>query len=148
MNDEPALQTGDSGDWVAHLQDLMRAAGFRQDYSDCGFGDELEKAVQAMQDGFGLQPTGVIDDDTWSALQQRTSTVTSAGTDTSGDSASRQETTSTEYDKDAWQGFLTANGPCRRTVKMRRGSSSVTVRPGHSGDWVDYLDAMLTSNRF
>ena len=213
MSDEPTLQMGDSGDWVAHLQDLMRAAEFWQGYSDGSFSDDLEQAVQAMQDAFGLQQTGAVDDDTWSALQQRISALTSIGTDTSGDSASGPDTTSTGYDEDAWQAFLTANGPrwngedtawqqfrdwfayeagqqgladpangflafvegrqdriaafaaygvtIESPANAGKGAGDqqsqdsamdVSTYPemklGDSGDWVDYLDAMLTSNGF
>jgi outer membrane protein OmpA-like peptidoglycan-associated protein len=86
MSGEPTLQKSDSGEWVEHLQELMREAGLWQGYANGTFDDDLEQAVLTMQDSLGLSHTGVVDDDTWSALQQQAeSTQQPAQSDGSAD---------------------------------------------------------------
>ena len=226
MSDEPTLQKGDSGGWVEHLQELMRTVGFWQDYANGTFDDDLEQAVQTSQENLGLEQTGVVDEYTWSALQQRAESTQQPAaqeqgdqqTDTSGQRASDGDSdpASTGYDPDAWTAFLNENGPRWNgddsvweqfrdwfayvagqqgladpaegfltyvegqqdkvaafaaygvTITPSTDTGSVgggagadaepsqapdvstfpETKPGDSGEWVDYLDTMLTSNGF
>jgi len=130
VSDEPTLEKGVSGDWVVYLQEMMRDAGFWEGYPDGTFDDDLEQAVEAMQDGLGLSRTGVVDADTWSALEQRAPRSqngqqtdadfgAASGQDpTSGqdpassqDPTSGQDSASAGYDADSWNAFLAENGP-------------------------------------
>jgi outer membrane protein OmpA-like peptidoglycan-associated protein len=72
MSDEPTLEKGVSGEWVVHLQELMRDGGFWQRDVNGTFDGDLEQAVRTLQDDLGLPRTGMVDGDTWSALEQRT----------------------------------------------------------------------------
>lgn len=112
MSGEPTLEKGVSGEWVGYLQQMMRDAGFWDRDTDGTFGDDLEQAVQALQDDLGLSPTGVVDADTWSALEQRVPQDQGGrpADPGSGDTA-RQESASSGYDPDAWSTFLAENGP-------------------------------------
>jgi peptidoglycan hydrolase-like protein with peptidoglycan-binding domain len=228
MSDEPTLQKGDSGEWVEHLQELMRTAGFWQDYANGTFDDDLEQAVQASQENLGLEQTGVVDEYTWSALQQRAEPAQQPApqeqgdqqTDSSGEPAPDGDSASASpgYDQAAWTAFLNENGPrwngdntvwgqfrdwfayvagqqgladpaeafltyvegqpekiaafaaygitiAPATDTGNAGddagagaaadpsqapdvSTFPETRPGDSGEWVAYLDAMLTSNGF
>jgi len=69
MASEPDLYKGDSGEWVQHLQQLMTDGGYWDGPVDGTFDDAFEQAVVALQDGFGLPATGVVDALTWAAFE-------------------------------------------------------------------------------
>lgn len=217
MSGEPALEKGVSGEWVVYLQQMTRDAGFWDRDPDGTFDDDLEQAVQALQDDLGLSRTGVVDADTWSALEERVPqdrgyrpADTGNGDTGSGDTTS-QEPASSGYDPAAWNAFLRENGrlwngeeaawdqfrtwfvyqagqqgladpangflayvegqpdkaaafaaygvtiaaPAETTGDASSDASQAPdtsafpeMRLGDSGEWVDYLDAMLTSRGF
>lgn len=63
----PLLKKGDTGNDVADLQRLLRAAGFDPVYIDGDFGKLTHEALGAFQASVRLE-SGVADDDTWEAL--------------------------------------------------------------------------------
>jgi hypothetical protein len=66
-SDRPVLRPGDRGEWVMLLQDQL-SAGDTSLAADGIFGPATEAAVRALQESSGLEPTGVVDASTWSAL--------------------------------------------------------------------------------
>jgi peptidoglycan hydrolase-like protein with peptidoglycan-binding domain len=109
MSGEPTLEKGVSSEWVVHLQELMREGGFWQGDANGTFDDDLENAVQSLQESLGLSATGVVDDDTWAALEQRTSsaqpTEQQQPAQADGTSADDQASTQASYlsDDGQWQ---------------------------------------------
>ena len=68
MAGEPTLQEGTSSEWVQYLQRLLGPLGYWSGDEDGAFTPELTDAVRRFQSNAGLNASGVVDDDTWSAL--------------------------------------------------------------------------------
>lgn len=125
MSGEPTLEKGISSEWVSHLQELMRAGGFWQGDINGTFDDDLEQAVRVLQDNLGLSQTGVVDADTWSALEQQArSTQQPARAD--GSAGSGQP--AAQHDQSG-----SAADP----------SGYPTLSKGISSEWVQYLQQVL-----
>ena len=63
------LKKGMIGDDVRTMQEQVAAAGITI-WVDGSFGDGTAKAVRAFQTKAGLEPTGIVDADTWAALDR------------------------------------------------------------------------------
>lgn len=81
MADEPALTIGDTGDWVAYLQQLLEYHGYGGSSSG-SFDEATQNAVIQMQQQSGLNTTGVCDSETWAVL---TASASASSTSGSGD---------------------------------------------------------------
>lgn len=57
-----------SGDDVAQLQELMSALGYYKGPMDGKYGNDMEKSVRNFQQFSGLNPDGMVDENTWQAL--------------------------------------------------------------------------------
>jgi hypothetical protein len=69
MAGEPALQRGDSGEWVTYLQQQLNIWQESDPVvADGNFGEKTEAKVRDLQEGVGLSVTGVADEATWSTL--------------------------------------------------------------------------------
>ncbi|GAA4462260.1 peptidoglycan-binding domain-containing protein [Phytohabitans houttuyneae] len=68
MTDEPILRSGDHGEWVRHLQQMLTVAGHDPGPADGAFGDRTLASVWAYQSSFGLVVDGVVGPDTWFQL--------------------------------------------------------------------------------
>jgi peptidoglycan hydrolase-like protein with peptidoglycan-binding domain len=78
LSGEPTVEKGISSEWVQYLQQIMQLVTAWSDAIDGLFGDELEQAVRALQDGNSLPQTDVVDGQTWDLLTNRQ--LTSGGT--------------------------------------------------------------------
>ncbi len=72
---ETQLSYGDSGESVRAIQYYLSVVGyFNSNLNtvtiDGVFGDETLNAVKVFQENFGLEPTGVVDRETWNKLNQ------------------------------------------------------------------------------
>ncbi len=63
------LQRGDSGPWVARLQQKLTGAGFRPGTVDGVFGGATIGAVYAFQKVNGLERDGIVGDEEWQLLE-------------------------------------------------------------------------------
>ena len=66
----PLLKVGSAGESVLRLQRALRAAGARSVKPTGVLSDQTARAVARYQHGVGLDPSGVVTDDTWARLQQ------------------------------------------------------------------------------
>ncbi|MBR6187285.1 MAG: peptidoglycan-binding protein [Clostridia bacterium] len=57
------LKRGDRGEEVKELQQILIELGFLEDKADGIFGKKTEKAVKALQEYWGVNTTGRLDDD-------------------------------------------------------------------------------------
>ena len=64
---EPELRLGDEGQWVVMLQQQLSRHGYPLE-ADGEFGSVTQAAVREFQEAHGLAATGVVDPDTWAAL--------------------------------------------------------------------------------
>jgi hypothetical protein len=62
------LRRGDDGEWVTYLQQLLMDFGYYTGVLDGDYGGGTERAVRAFQVAYQLPETGVVANDTWSAL--------------------------------------------------------------------------------
>ena len=69
MADEPVLTTGDTGEWVTYLQQLLEYKQFGSGFTAGTFDDATAQAVAAAQQQYGLPVTGTTDSATWDALR-------------------------------------------------------------------------------
>src|SRR6266568_2194309 len=119
MSGEPTLHKGVSDQHVVQLQEMLRDRGFWHGATDGTFDDELEQAVQLFQDSTGLMQTGVVDADTWLALEQHAPAMAHAGAHSGhGEHAAahHEEAQTSHYQ---------------------------TLHKGVSGDWVVYLQQQM-----
>lgn len=70
--DSLPLSQGDTGEDVMILQERLKIAGFFPGSVTGSFGPETTEAVQGFQVSKQLQPTGIVDQATWSALSRAT----------------------------------------------------------------------------
>lgn len=69
--DPPRLQRGDVGDAVVDLHAQLTLAGYLIETLHLDrFGGTTQEALIAFQRGRGLEPSGVVDDETWRALAE------------------------------------------------------------------------------
>jgi hypothetical protein len=66
---QPTLQFGDSGPDVTRIQEDLAAVGCFSDIPDGSFGQRTMDAVILFQSTVGLIADGVVNEDTWSALE-------------------------------------------------------------------------------
>ena len=81
MAGEPELRAGISSEWVQYLQQLLQHYGYWSGAADGSFGEDLESAVRALQEAYGLPATGVVDASTWSLLTGETNSSTAGDAD-------------------------------------------------------------------
>lgn len=68
MANEPVLSPGSVGEWVQYLAAKLHEHGWWYGGQSWTFDSDLERAVQGFQTTSGLPATGVVDADTWRAL--------------------------------------------------------------------------------
>ena len=68
MSDEPTLQVGSHGPWVAHLQQILQQRGFLNEPADGVFGEHTHHAVCAFQHSASLTVDGIVGPHTWMRL--------------------------------------------------------------------------------
>lgn len=83
MAGEPTLNSGDTGDWVTYLQQLLEHLGLGSGFTPGVFDDATASVVRQAQQQYSVPVTGTCDDATWAAL---TSSAT-AGQSAQGDQA-------------------------------------------------------------
>lgn len=71
MAGEPTLNSGDSGDWVTYLQQLLEHIGVGTGFVAGVFDEITLAAVRVAQQQFSLSPTGCCDEGTWAAIVAR-----------------------------------------------------------------------------
>jgi hypothetical protein len=69
-NDELPIQRCDAGPAVAAAQSVLQALEYDLGTIDCLFGDQMLYAVQAFQADEGLTVSGMVDEETWAALEK------------------------------------------------------------------------------
>ena len=79
-NDEFPLERCDAGPAIAAVQSVLQAREYEIGTVDCLFGDQTHYAVRAFQTDEELTVTGVVDEETWAALD----VLDDWGTDTNG----------------------------------------------------------------
>jgi peptidoglycan hydrolase-like protein with peptidoglycan-binding domain len=68
-NDELPLERCDSGPPIRALQSVLQTLNYGIGTVDCRFGDQTLYAVVAFQTDRGLTADGVVDEETWAALE-------------------------------------------------------------------------------
>ena len=63
------IRQGEQGELVEQLQEALNNAGYNLDQVDGIFGPETESALQDFQHSADLEPTGIVDAETWERLQ-------------------------------------------------------------------------------
>ena len=81
-NDEFPLERCDQGPAVRALQSVLLTLNYGIGTVDCRFGDQTLYAVRNFQDDRGLTADGIVNEETWAALEQ--SFLTGWGEDTNG----------------------------------------------------------------
>ena len=71
FGDHPRLEEFDRGPWTQYAQERLQFHGFEpQDHKIDGlFGPMTKEAVRDFQGHWGLEVTGVIDEQTWQLLE-------------------------------------------------------------------------------
>jgi peptidoglycan hydrolase-like protein with peptidoglycan-binding domain len=89
MADEPTLSTGDTGEWVTYLQQVLVYRQLGGGFTDGTYCDATEQAVRTLQQQSLLPETGQCDAATWAALtaEHSSSGDEVAGYETSGGDA-------------------------------------------------------------
>lgn len=64
----PALSHGARGPWVRRMQERLAEVGYLPGRADGSFGDRTRAAVLAFQADAGIPATGIMDGETWAAL--------------------------------------------------------------------------------
>lgn len=68
MAEQPTLGTGDTGEWVTYLQQLLEYHQVGGGFQAGDYCPATEQAVAALQQQHGLTATGRCDEATWAAL--------------------------------------------------------------------------------
>lgn len=68
MAGEPTLNSGDTGDWVTYLQQLLEHYGLGTGFVAGVFDEITAAAVRLAQQQHSLGTTGTCDDSLWAAL--------------------------------------------------------------------------------
>lgn len=74
MANEPALGTGDNGDWVAYLHQMLEYHQAGSGFSGDTYDETTEAAVRSFQQSRGLETSGRCEESTWAALTGEQST--------------------------------------------------------------------------
>lgn len=120
MSDKPTLDKDDnSSEWVLYLQQVLQSVGHWAGAEDGVFSDELEQAVQVLQDGNGLLQTGVVDDEVWALLERLQGPQVSGASQASAVQEDQQSAATSSY------------------PTLSKGDSS--------SEWVQYLQQVLQS---
>jgi peptidoglycan hydrolase-like protein with peptidoglycan-binding domain len=69
-NDELPIERCDSGAAIAALQSVLQTLHYGIGTVDCFFGDQTLYAVAAFQADRDLTADGVVDEETWAALEE------------------------------------------------------------------------------
>lgn len=67
----PTLRSGDRGEAVTRLQNLLAARGYSPGTIDGSFGPNTDRAVRSFQSAIGTGVDGVVGPKTWGALEAR-----------------------------------------------------------------------------
>jgi peptidoglycan hydrolase-like protein with peptidoglycan-binding domain len=68
MAEQPTLGTGETGEWVTYLQQLLEYHQVGSGFQDGDYCAATEQAVTTLQQQHGLDATGQCDEATWAAL--------------------------------------------------------------------------------
>lgn len=68
MSEMPRLASGDEGEWVTYLQEMLASRGYEVDSPGDTFDPRLEDAVRQFQSDNGLTEDGVVDTLSWAVL--------------------------------------------------------------------------------
>jgi peptidoglycan hydrolase-like protein with peptidoglycan-binding domain len=68
MAQQPTLGTGDTGEWVTYLQQLLDYHQVGGGFDTGNYCDATAQAVSTLQEQHGLPATGQCDEATWTAL--------------------------------------------------------------------------------
>jgi peptidoglycan hydrolase-like protein with peptidoglycan-binding domain len=68
MAGEPTLNSGDTGDWVAYLQQLLEHLGLGTGFTAGTYDETTATAIRQAQRQHELETTGCCDETTWAAL--------------------------------------------------------------------------------
>lgn len=68
-SDLSMIQSGDSGESVQYLQNLLNSYDRALLDADGEFGENTEIAVKAFQEKNGIESDGIVGDETWALLQ-------------------------------------------------------------------------------
>lgn len=68
MSGEPTLATGDTGEWVTYLQQLLTHLGMGGGLATGVFDATTADAVRQVQQRYSLPATGTCDEPTWAVL--------------------------------------------------------------------------------
>jgi peptidoglycan hydrolase-like protein with peptidoglycan-binding domain len=71
MAGEPTLRSGDTGDWVVYLQQLLEHLGIASGFVLGVFDEITSTAVRLAQQQHSLTTSGYCDEATWAALVAR-----------------------------------------------------------------------------
>ena len=68
MAGEPTLNSGDTGDWVTYLQQLLEHLGLGTGFTAGTYDETTVTAIRQVQQQHALETTGCCDETTWAAL--------------------------------------------------------------------------------
>jgi peptidoglycan hydrolase-like protein with peptidoglycan-binding domain len=85
MADEPQLDRGTTGDWVAYMQGQLEVQGHSPGAIDGDFGPRTEAAVRAYQEAAGCRVDGIVGPETWGALNRGGSGTSGEGGGSEGE---------------------------------------------------------------
>jgi peptidoglycan hydrolase-like protein with peptidoglycan-binding domain len=157
-----SLATGDEGEQVGELQRRLRHLGYYEREIDQRYGEATELATREFQRASGVAEDGRVDAETWEALDREAQFAgydPYAGDDPYAhhpavDSWSAEPGLVSDDGQWWWDGTqwaavetTTASATVGETSSVDP-SSFPDIYQGDAGEWVEYLDAMLTSAGF
>lgn len=71
METGPDLQVGDSGEWVSHLQERLRALFLYEGAVDGNYGEETDAAVRQLCEHAGMSHEGGVSTQIWQVLLEQ-----------------------------------------------------------------------------